>query len=150
MKKILVLFTILFIGLSEYGFTQDTQLLPSYFAVKDALVADNPALANTKAAEFAKLLTVTDFKLKQNDRNALLKNATHISESKDIKQQREHFVALSNTIISLAKASKLSAKPIYLMYCPMKKSGWLSNEKGIKNPYYGKSMLTCGSVTQTL
>lgn len=150
MKKIVVLFTVLFIGLSEYGFSQDNQLLPSYFAIKDALVTDNSTLANTKAAEFAKLLTATDFKLSQNDRDALLKNAARISEGKDIKQQREHFVALSNTLITLAKTSKLSVQPVYLMYCPMKKSSWLSNEKGIKNPYYGKSMLTCGSVTQTL
>lgn len=149
MKKIFVLLTLL-IGLSEYGFSQENQLLSSYFAIKDALAADNSTTANTKAGEFAKLLSATDFKLSQNDRDALLKNATHISESKDIKHQREHFVALSNTLISLAKASKLSTQPVYLMYCPMKKSSWLSNEKGVKNPYYGKSMLTCGSVTQTL
>jgi hypothetical protein len=27
---------------------------------------------------------------------------------------------------------------------------WISKEKGVKNPYYGKSMLTCGKVTETL
>jgi hypothetical protein len=36
------------------------------------------------------------------------------------------------------------------MYCPMKKSNWLSNEKTVKNPYYGSAMLTCGEVTGTI
>ncbi|RYF82932.1 MAG: DUF3347 domain-containing protein, partial [Chitinophagaceae bacterium] len=35
-------------------------------------------------------------------------------------------------------------------YCPMKKALWLSNEKAIKNPYYGSAMLTCGKVTETI
>jgi hypothetical protein len=32
----------------------------------------------------------------------------------------------------------------------MKKMYWLSSEAAIKNPYYGKMMLTCGSVTETI
>ena len=42
----------------------------------------------------------------------------------------------------------------YLDHCPMANDGkganWLSREKNIKNPYYGKAMLTCGKVTETL
>ena len=53
-------------------------------------------------------------------------------------------------MIALAKVSKLSSQPIYQLYCPMKKSSWLSSEKTIKNLYYGKAMLTCGSILQTL
>ncbi|HNK84737.1 MAG TPA: mercury transporter, partial [Flavobacteriales bacterium] len=42
--------------------------------------------------------------------------------------------------------------PIYLDHCPMYNGGadWLSREKAIKNPYYGSSMLTCGSVKETI
>ncbi len=150
MKKIAILITLLLTGFVQFGFSQDTQLLPSYFAVKDALVADNSGLAAVKAGEWAKQLSATDSKLTKKDYDVLLKNITQISESKDINNQRERFAAISNSLIALAKASKLSDKPVYVMYCPMKKSTWLSGEKGIKNPYYGKSMLTCGSVTQTL
>ena len=31
-----------------------------------------------------------------------------------------------------------------LLYCPMKKAYWLQKDEEIRNPYYGKSMLTCG------
>jgi len=45
---------------------------------------------------------------------------------------------------------KLSDAPLYQQYCPMKKSYWLSKDAAIKNPYYGKQMLTCGKVSDTL
>jgi hypothetical protein len=32
----------------------------------------------------------------------------------------------------------------------MKKASWLSNDKAIKNPYYGSAMLTCGNVKTIL
>jgi hypothetical protein len=32
----------------------------------------------------------------------------------------------------------------------MKKANWLSNEKQVKNPYYGSAMLNCGKVVDTI
>jgi hypothetical protein len=55
---------------------------------------------------------------------------------------------------TLIKSSKLSAGALYLEYCPMANNNegafWLSNEKQIKNPYFGDMMLTCGSVKETI
>jgi DNA-binding transcriptional regulator WhiA len=73
-----------------------------------------------------------------------------MSETKDLKKQREYFASFSTNMIAVAKAVKLSDKPVYHAYCPMKKASWLSSEKAIKNPYYGSSMLTCGEVTGTI
>ena len=56
----------------------------------------------------------------------------------------------SNNFYSLAKAVKLSTQTIYQDYCPMKKAFWLSEVPAIKNPYYGKAMLTCGKITETI
>jgi hypothetical protein len=64
--------------------------------------------------------------------------------------QREKFATLSTNMFALAKTMKLSAEPVYQQYCPMKKASWLSNNKAIKNPYYGSAMLTCGSVKETI
>jgi Cu(I)/Ag(I) efflux system membrane fusion protein len=42
---------------------------------------------------------------------------------------------------------------VYKEYCPMafdnKGAYWLSESEEIRNPYFGKSMLTCGEVTTT-
>lgn len=130
---------------------QLTQLLTDYYNLKDALVAGNASSASLKAGDYIKTLNGIDHKIiSEGNVNALLKDATHISGSKDIKHQREHFSNFSNNMIAVAKAVKLSDKEIYVAYCPMKKASWLSSEKSIKNPYYGSSMLTCGSVKETL
>jgi hypothetical protein len=78
-----------------------------------------------------------------------LTDANSIAGSKDLAKQRIAFQTLSESVISLAKASKPS-KPAYIAYCPMKKAYWISAEQAIKNPYYGSTMLTCGKVTETI
>ncbi|MEE1946497.1 DUF3347 domain-containing protein [Pedobacter sp. KR3-3] len=137
---------------------EPAQLLSSYYGVKDALVNGNAAEAGTKATEFLAVVKAIDGKsLAEPNRKAFLElkeklafDAEHISESKDIAHQRDHFAAFSTNLYALAKAVKLSGQPIYQEYCPMKKMYWLSSEQTIKNPYYGKSMLTCGKVTDTI
>lgn len=131
--------------------TQSPTLLPLYYNVKDALVSGNASLAASKAGELVKVLNSAEAKTIAGTHQAgLLEHAGKIAESKDMKSQREHFAVLSTDMIALAKGSKLSAEPVYQMYCPMKKSNWLSSEKTVKNPYYGSSMLTCGKVVETI
>ena len=131
--------------------TQPAQLLSLYYDIKDALVGGNSNTASVKAEEFVKAINGVDPKIvNEASRDALLKDAAHISESKEIKHQREHFAPFSGNMLALARVVKLSADPVYQQYCPMKKASWLSNQKSIKNPYYGSAMLTCGKVEATL
>lgn len=145
-------------------FAQDTKspapgpLLTSYYGIKNALVASNSTDAAASSASFLKTLASVDMKaLPANDMEVFMAlqeklafDARHISESKDIAHQREHFANFSSNFFKLAKAIKLTDKPVYYAYCPMKKSYWLSAEAAIKNPYFGNQMLTCGKVTETL
>jgi len=158
MKKIFFLVALLAAIFIQKSFAQDStqqyqlsQLLSQYYNIKDALVAGNGNDASVKAEEFIKTANSIDYKLiSEGNINALLKDATPISETKDIKIQREHFANLSNNMVILAKAMKLTTQPIYQAYCPMKKANWLSSDKAIKNPYYGNAMLTCGKVVETI
>lgn len=158
MKKILFIIAIFATAFTQHTFAQDnnqktqlSELLHSYYDIKNALVAGNAATASLKADDFIKYFNAIDGKpISQDIAAALLKDASHISESKDIKHQREHFASFSTNMFALAKSVKLSSDPIYEAYCPMKKAYWLSSEMAIKNPYYGSSMLTCGSIKETL
>jgi DNA-binding transcriptional regulator WhiA len=158
MKKLFFLIALLTGVLVQNNFAQDStqqhqlsQLLTHYYGVKDALVAGSSAAASASAEEFTKTANSIDYKLiSEGNINALLKDATSISSSKDINKQRQYFANLSNNMVALAKTLKLGDKPIYQAYCPMKKANWLSNDKAIKNPYYGNAMLTCGSVVETI
>jgi len=158
MKQVFLLVTFLAGAFTLKGFAQDStqqnqlsQLLSLYYNVKDALVAGNGNEVSAKANEFIKIANSIDYKLiSEGNINALLKDATRISETKDIKVQRLHFANLSNNMVTLAKSVKLTTSPIYQAYCPMKKATWLSSDKAIKNPYYGSAMLTCGEVVETI
>ena len=158
MKKSLFIFSLISIFSAVTLFAQDStqqnrlnQLLSEYYGLKDALVAGNAETAAGKAGEFVKTLNGIDYKIiSEGNANALLKDAGSISETKDIKLQRQYFSNFSNNMYSLAKSVKLTVTPIYQQYCPMKKMYWLSNASEIRNPYYGSAMLTCGKVTDTL
>ncbi len=104
-------------------------LLTLYYSIKDALVAGNPISASASAAEFLKTINGIDIKtLPEPGRTAFISlnnklafDARHISESKEISHQREHFKSFSDNFYALAKEVKLSEQPVYQLYCPMKK-----------------------------
>ncbi len=156
MKKILITITFLAIAFTQNSFAQDStksqtsSLLSSYYNLKDALVSSNSTSAAASAEAFVKALFDIDKEtVNDESRAALLNDAGAISQTKDLKIQREKFAILSTNMLTLAKTVKLSSEPVYQQYCPMKKASWLSDNKAIKNPYYGNAMLTCGSVKDT-
>lgn len=158
MKEIFLIIAFFTMAIVQQSFAQDSatqsqfsQLLHSYYGIKDALVAGNSGKSASKAEEFIKTANgISHRDLSEGNRDALLRDAGAISEAKDIKVQRVHFVNFSANIIALAKAIKFTSQPIYEVYCPMKRAYWLSSEKTIKNPYFGSAMLACGSVKEIL
>ncbi len=128
-----------------------SQLLQSYYQIKNALVAGNSSTASESATSFLKSLG--DFSNNANSGaslKSLLKDAGTIADSKSLDKQRSLFANLSINMAAVVKAAKLADKPIFYAYCPMKKAYWLSSEPEIKNPYYGNAMLSCGEVVETI
>ena len=124
-----------------------SKLYQNYLNIKTALATDNSDEASKAANTFIKSASMVDYKvLSEGNLDVLRKNASKIADSRSIETQRESFNGLSQNMISMTKSFKLSDKSVFVQYCPMAEASWLSAEKEIKNPYYGKSMLTCGSV----
>jgi hypothetical protein len=158
MKKLFIA-TVILAAISFHPlFAQVSNILPTYYGVKDALVAGDANIASAKAGELLKAIDGVDAgKLATKDNKVFMElkdklafDARHISEKKEIGHQREHFTSLSANMMTLAKSVRLSDQPIYQDYCPMKKATWLTNDQAIRNPYYGNSMLTCGKVQTTI
>lgn len=136
-----------------------TSLLTQYYALKNALIADNSSLAMKNAGTLLaeinavkmETLSATEHTIWMKYYDKLKADATKINASKDIGKQRTAFSSLSNNLWSTVKGLKIKdSGAIYVDYCPMKDAYWLSKESPIKNPYYGKSMLTCGSIKETI
>ena len=124
-----------------------SKLFQNYLNIKTALATDNSDEASKAANTFIKSASMVDYKvLSEGNLDVMRKNASIIADSRSIETQRESFNGLSQNMISMTKNFKLSDKSVFVQYCPMAEASWLSAEKEIKNPYYGKSMLTCGSV----
>ena len=132
----------------------------AYFDLKDALVKSDATIAATKAATLLKAINAIKMDALGDNHVAYMKveselklHAQHISESKEIDHQRDHFSSLSTAIYQLLKTAKANTT-IYYDHCPMYNDGkganWLSKEAAIKNPYYGSMMLSCGKVQETI
>jgi Cu(I)/Ag(I) efflux system membrane fusion protein len=76
-----------------------------------------------------------------------------ISNTTDIKIQRDHFKDLSSPLIEAVQLFGVNEK-VFVEFCPManndKGAYWLSKEEKILNPYFGDAMLSCGSVKQVI
>lgn len=129
-----------------------------YLQIKNALVSDKSneaakagGLLQKALVNLGKQSMTQKQKKAYNDLSpAAEENAEHISENGGkIDHQREHFQSLSQEIYILAKLFGTS-QTLYKDYCPMKKASWLSETKDIKNPYFGQSMPSCGTIKDTI
>lgn len=147
------IFTALFTVLSVISLSAQksdasvSKIYQNYLTIKNALVDVNANDASKYATAFLKSVeSVNQKSLPKSISDNLRKNAKQIVSAKNIDAQRTSFAKLSSDISTLSTSYKLDEKTVYVMYCPMKKASWLSSEEEVKNPFYGKSMLTCGSV----
>ncbi len=119
-----------------------------YIQLKDALVASKQDEAKKISGELQKtLLAISTGKVAAAE-------AANIAYAETLSDQRKAFGLLSTEMSTLIKANSLISGQLYLEYCPMANNNngayWLSNEKKIKNPYFGDAMLSCGVVKETI
>ncbi|WP_026309766.1 DUF3347 domain-containing protein [Niabella aurantiaca] len=134
-------------------------LYQSYFSIQQALVRSDAKTVAQKAGELAGLVrSVKMGELSAREHNVWMsvmkkldQQAAALKGASGIEKQRAAFASLTETLYPLIKASGSPYK-VYYNHCPMYHGGayWLSKEQGIKNPYYGSKMLTCGSTKETL
>lgn len=138
------------------------KVVSGYLEVKNALTNDNgydAAAAANKISTAIKNVDESAFtadqkKVYEDVKEDIREHAEHISSNgSNIVHQREHFDLLSQDIIDLVKATG-SSQNLYRDFCPMynnkKGASWLSENKEIRNPYYGKEMPKCGEVKEEI
>lgn len=132
-------------------------IFDNYFLLKDALVKTDAEMASMKAKDLLtaiSTLKMEDLKMEEHMVwMKMMKELTNdikiISETQDIKRQRDLFKSVTQNTYELMKVSK-SETPTYYQYCPMQDAYWLSKDNAVKNPYYGSMMLSCGKTVETI
>lgn len=154
--------TISSVEVSDEAKTVLAPVYTDYLELKDALTTDSFENAKAKASQMKKSLNRVsmglfdgdshtywmDFQSQMNETLALAET------SKDIEFLRKNFQTISNEMVRMTEQLHAYSGKLYVQHCPMadgnKGADWLSLESNIVNPYFGKSMLTCGEVTKTI
>jgi membrane fusion protein, copper/silver efflux system len=140
------------------------KVVSEYIKLKDAFTNDNSILAQKEAKNVKTALENVDMLLLLGDSHNVwmkalkpLKEATaKIENSKEIGEQRDAFLILGKELsdaINTLGVKTENGKTLYLEFCPMADNNnggyWLSYDKEIKNPFFGKAMSTCGEIKAT-
>ncbi|MEJ8800507.1 efflux RND transporter periplasmic adaptor subunit [Pontibacter sp. H249] len=135
--------------------------LESYYTMKDALVASDAAAASKAAASFTMVLNKVDMSQLDGSTHAkwmqllptMESSAAAIQKEKAVEKQRKSFETISIHLIDAIETFGITEDAVYKQWCPMANNDqgafWLSDQKEIRNPYFGQTMLTCGEVKQT-
>ncbi len=117
------------------------EVVSSYLAIHAQLTGDRidavPVAAEKIAADAARL---------PSGGTAVISAAKALQQSKDLKEARDRFSALSDAVIAAARAEGWKdLSDVKLGYCPMLKRSWLQKDEDVRNPY---GMLTCGAIKE--
>ena len=119
------------------------ELIGEYQLLKNKLVSDDFMASKKHYKQVNTLISKVSSQHFQN-----------IKKLNSIDELREEFKFLSDEMIRLLEKFNPMDKTIYIQLCPMADNGdgarWLSFSNQIRNPYYGASMLKCGSVTDSI
>lgn len=141
-----------------------THLLTSYYRLKDAFVLSNDTMAVAQAktlitsAESLNLMEVKADSSIVDMANQYI--ASISSEAKalvaapKLEAKRKSFQMISDNMYDLVRTVHFDKEMVYHQFCPMAFNDagayWLSQSADIKNPYFGKKMLTCGEVKDSI
>ena len=149
-------------GIDKEFIMQVNNLLDQYMKLKDYLVLDDSKMAKQAASSLLKAVSGVDMKLLSGDSHlkwmevsgGIAESLASIINSEGLEQERKAFQTLSKDLYSAIKTFGLIDKTVYYQFCPMydnNKGGyWLSETEEIRNPYFGKIMLSCGETRETL
>lgn len=139
-------------------------LLTNYYHLKDALVLSN----DTMATAAARLFIASADSLKLNDLKAdssiiqmaegyvqsVSAEAKALVGEPNLEAKRKSFQMISDLMYDLVRSVRYDRETVYHQFCPMAFNDagayWLSKTSDIKNPYFGKKMLSCGEVKDSL
>lgn len=139
-------------------------LLANYYRLKDALVASNDAMAVSSA----RLLIANTDSLKVDELKAdssivemaegylqsISAEAKALVAEPNLEAKRKSFQMISDNMYDLVRSVRYDQQVVYHQFCPMAFNDagayWLSNTPDIKNPYFGKKMLKCGEVKDSM
>jgi hypothetical protein len=86
--------------------------------------------------------------------SSISSEAKALTHEANIEAKRKSFQMISENMYTLLQTVRYDQAVVYHEFCPMafndEGAFWLSESADIKNPYFGKKMLTCGEVKDSI
>lgn len=132
-------------GGAAFAAAPEGDALALYTKMHAAMSADRADGVAAAAAELAGVATAGAAQAKDRTAYDALAAAASKMNGTDLAKLREQFKEVSKAFAAYVDAGGVTGAQLY--YCPMADGYWLqaAADAGVKNPYYGKSMLKCGS-----
>jgi len=123
------------------GSEMPRSILDPYLKIQEALADDSLDGVKANAGSIATAATSLGAPAMKIDTTAL-----QLASAAELDDARAKFGALSEAIDTYMTGLKLKApEGVRVAFCPMAAKPWLQQGSTIANPYYGKSMPTCGN-----
>jgi len=119
-----------------------TAALDRLVAIQKSLAADSLDHVAHQAKAIAKAVHAHEIDGLAHETAA---QADSVAGAKDIKKVREAFKKLNASFVAFLKQNPDKSGTYRIAYCPMAKADWVQTGDTIANPYFGSSMLKCGS-----
>jgi hypothetical protein len=128
------------LAVPQAAFSEASQpkVLSYYIMIQESLAADSLEGAKSGASQLAKSAEAS----KVGGRAEIIASAKSMGQASTIKEARKHFKQLSKVVVVWVEKSK--PEGVQVSYCAMAGARWVQKQGEIRNPYYGKEMLTCG------
>ncbi len=125
------------------------EVLNHYLNIQEKLASDTPAGVEAEAQAIVNALAPIAGKPCPANDNACalmvkINGTASAVKGNDLEALRKSFIGLSKAMMDYRQQLKPNWPSTFAFECPMANAQWIQRTNSLKNPYYGKAMLTCG------
>ena len=113
-------------------------MLPPYLIIQDALAGDTLAGVAGAAKQLAEAARAAG--------HPAVADAAGPLGGADLAAVRQAFKQISNPMAEWSLADPAAKAKYVVVHCPMAPGSWVQKDRKVRNPYYGKDMLECGTL----
>ena len=128
------------------GTQMSRAVVEPYLKIQASLANDSTDGVHANAGTIVTAATALGAPAMKIDTAAIQLSAAAEAETPDIADVRDKFGRLSDAIDTYMTGLKLAPPDgVKVAFCPMVSKPWMQEGETLTNPYFGKSMPTCGS-----
>lgn len=121
-------------------------ILTEYLKMQRVLAQDATEGVDEAAAAIVDLASSAEIAEANRETFREIEAAAAAIKGKGLEEARAEFFNLSRPIMIYLHNHYSGSGDYYRFFCPMVQKGWVQDDREVRNPYHGSSMLRCGEL----